>query len=172
MRRGDGTPRTGVVLPAFWWTLAAVHMMPLVRLSLAGDAAPASRPLLLLVLGLVIAFCGLAGIVALRAASVPRQARTLMAFLLAASIVHHEAAGSLAPAVLAPVAAVAMRDLAAAIPAVRHRLRRLRQGLQASAIRIIDRLRPSGTAPGPGPRSCDLARPLAAWARGPPVAAA
>lgn len=169
MRRGDGPLRPGVVLPAFWWTLAVVHLMPLVRLALAGDAAPASRPMLLLVLGLVIAFCGVAGIVALRAATLRRQTHALLAFLLAASIVHHEAVGAAAPAVLAPVAAVGVWELATAVPAARRRLGHLRRWLQISAIRVIDLHRPAGLASGTGRRSAGVDLRIGPAARGPPA---
>ena len=144
MRRGDGEPRSGIVLPAFLWTLAAVHVAPLVRLSLAGEAATASRPLLLLVLGLVIAFCGLAGLAALRPAPGRRQTGSLVAFLLAASIAHHEAVGVAAPAVLAPAAVVAVRVVATASRSLKRRIRRLLTTLRAGACRVIDRRAPWG----------------------------
>ncbi len=134
MESGDGQPRTGVLLPAFWWTLAAVHVAPLVRLSLAGEAAPASRPLLLLVLGLVIAFCGLAGLASLRPAPVRRQA----AFTNDVGAVL--GVGAAAPAVLVAPAAVAVVGIVgAAARGSRHRLRQLLETLRTLAIRVIDR---------------------------------
>jgi hypothetical protein len=169
MESGDGQPRTGVLLPAFWWTLAAVHVAPLVRLSLAGEAAPASRPLLLLVLGLVIAFCGLAGLASLRPAPVRRQAASLVAFLLAASIAHHEAVGAAAPAVLVAPAAVAVVGIVgAAARGSRHRLRQLLETLRTLAIRVIDRPVAVGIVAECGVVPSHLRRRAGPPVRGPP----
>jgi hypothetical protein len=148
MRRARRHPGRESALPAFWWTLAVVHLLPAVRVASAlGDAPLEAAATLAILLG-VIAYCVLAARVTGRGRRDTRWSGTI-AFILAAVVAHHDAVGGLPPAELpAPVVPVLLiaaagsrrlRRLAATAAGTLHDL------LRAQAARAIDPRRAAAT---------------------------
>ncbi len=133
MRREEHGSGPGILQRAAWWSLAVVHVVPLVRIAPAVGDDPARHAASLALLLAVVAFCVAAATLDRRRGV--RGRGSTVVFLLAAAVAHHDAVGSPPPAELpAPVVPVLLGGGAAA--AASPWLRRLRRALR----RLGDRL--------------------------------
>jgi len=175
MREKGAPSRPGTALAAFWWTLAAVHLVPVVRIALSFTHDPLRHSLTIAVLLGVIGFCLFAATRTLRSTSRRRSRGSTLAFLLAAVLAHHDAVGH-RPAAELPAPLITVALLVAAATVARGPLRAVARRWRAGAGRLhaiiaasVDRLLERGLIAVVATSGGAAAAQRAAAARGPPA---